>query len=678
MIQASRHLFALFIRAGGIFLLLYFFSCRGGNKPGEKKQYASLLDSTAYVGMETCKECHADKYETFIHTGMGLSFDVASPAKSAASFSPQALVVDSFRNLRYHPYWDRDSLKLLEFRLTGRDTVFRRTENISWIVGSGQHTNSHLWNANGYVYQAPATYYTQSRRWDLPPGFEGGFNSRFSRKIGLECMSCHNAYPKMVLGSENKYAFVANGIDCERCHGPGALHVQEKRAGNIVDINTAIDYSIVNPAKLPVDLQLDICQRCHIQGNAVLKPGKTFFDFRPGMSLQTVMDVYMPLYSGDEYGHIMASHAERMKQSKCFLVSTARAENPGTAKTGLRPYENSLTCVTCHDPHVSVRVTNDSVFNNKCISCHNTPMNGGTGASLSPVCGESVNERSKTGDNCVRCHMPRGGATDIPHVITTDHRIGIPIKKEAVKKIQDFAGLVCVNNPSPDSYSRAEAYLSFFEKFSGNTAYLDSARRYIGEGQTAGAASNFRQYIRWAYLKNDYTGVVNFVRSIPRVLDSLHRTSYTNEDAWTAYRIGESYVSLGDNSSAVTFFGRATELAPFVPDFRNKLAGAFFDVGKIAEARKEYYFLIRENPDFTSAYVSLGFLILSHEKNPVLAGEMYRRALALDPDNLQALLNMAGLKLYNGEVIAARFYLREVLKRDARNKQALYILRGLG
>ncbi len=68
----------------------------------------------------------------------------------------------------------------------------------------------------------------------------------------------------MVLGSENKYTHIPNGIDCERCHGPGELHIKEKFEGKIIDIANEIDFSIVNPAKLPIDLQFDVCQRCHI------------------------------------------------------------------------------------------------------------------------------------------------------------------------------------------------------------------------------------------------------------------------------------------------------------------------------------------------------------------------------------------------------------------------------
>ena len=36
------------------------------------------------LGMEVCGTCHLDKVQTFVHTGMGLSFDSASRSKSPA------------------------------------------------------------------------------------------------------------------------------------------------------------------------------------------------------------------------------------------------------------------------------------------------------------------------------------------------------------------------------------------------------------------------------------------------------------------------------------------------------------------------------------------------------------------------------------------------------------------
>src|SRR5690606_8783329 len=151
--------------------------------------------------MNTCKLCHQDIYNSFIETGMGKSFDLAGKQKSSGNFS-NASVYDNIENFHYQAFWAHDSLYIKEFRLEKNDTIFQRTEQVNFIIGSGQHTNSHLQNVNGYLNQMPMTYYTQKKQWDLPPGFENGFNSHFTRKIGLECMTCHNTYLKSVLDSE--------------------------------------------------------------------------------------------------------------------------------------------------------------------------------------------------------------------------------------------------------------------------------------------------------------------------------------------------------------------------------------------------------------------------------------------------------------------------------------------
>ncbi len=659
------------------YLIVFFTSCHQKENTTDNRLYASLEDSTTYVGIQTCRQCHQDKYETFIKTGMGMSFDRATKGKSSANFSNHELIIDSVNKLSYFPFWQNDSLKVIEFRKVGKDTVFKRVETIDWIVGSGQHTNSHLMNVNGYVYQAPFTFYTQKRKWDLPPGFEGGYSSRFSRKIGLECMSCHNAFPGMELGSENKYNFIPNGIDCERCHGPGSLHVKEKQEGKVVDTSKFIDYSIVNPAKLPINLQLDICQRCHIQGNAVLEEGKSFFDFRPGMKLSDVMNIYMPQFTGEEDAHIMASHAERMKMSKCFLFSEKQALEINKNHPTLTPYKNAMTCVTCHDPHVSVRATDKSVFNAKCKSCHNSKIIIDKPSMTESVCNESIIKRKENGDNCVKCHMPKSGSIDIPHVSTTDHWIRIPLKKDEIQKIREFSGLVCINNSSAGNRSKGEAYLSYFEKFSNNVAYLDSAKKYLDDTSQESVGKNFQLLVRWAFLKNDFKKVTEYANTISDPIKTLNKKSYTNDHAWTAYRIGDSYYALGENEKAIEYFSKATDLAPYQPDFRNKLAGALLDAGKTEEARKNYEFILKENPEFVSAYVSLGFLVLTQERNSELAEYFYDKALSLDPDNIQALLNKAGLKLYLGKREEAKKFLKEVIKRDYNNVQAKYLLKNI-
>src|SRR4029077_4946919 len=109
------------VSISGILFLSHFISCKEDKKSNEPFQYASLSDTTAYVGINTCKQCHSDKHETFMHTGMGLSFDQASPKKSSAVFKAHDKIYDRYKNLNYHPYWKGDSLMLLEYRLEKGD-----------------------------------------------------------------------------------------------------------------------------------------------------------------------------------------------------------------------------------------------------------------------------------------------------------------------------------------------------------------------------------------------------------------------------------------------------------------------------------------------------------------------------------------------------------------------------
>src|ERR1700761_2476969 len=107
--------------------------------------WRNVYDSSVhYVGMQTCRTCHEGVYQTFIQTGMGQSFGLATKQKSAADFSPEhALVYDKDLDYYYKPYWQNDSLYIMEFRVEGGDTVHKRIQRINYIVGSGQHTNSH-------------------------------------------------------------------------------------------------------------------------------------------------------------------------------------------------------------------------------------------------------------------------------------------------------------------------------------------------------------------------------------------------------------------------------------------------------------------------------------------------------------------------------------------------------
>lgn len=656
-------LFISFCTLTGLVLFTNLF-CNEEKSPKEELLYLNHSDTVDYVGMETCRACHNDIYRTFIETGMGQSFGKATRKKSAARFRDHDAVYDRFSGYHYKPFWKNDEFFIMEYRLNGKDTVHKRTEKVSYIIGSGHHTNSHIMEVNGYLFQMPLTFYTQQGRWDLPPGFENGNNTRFSRTIQFECMSCHNAYPKFIEGSLNKYAKIPEGIDCERCHGPGEVHVQQKILGKLVDTSKYIDYTIVNPKKLPYELQVDVCQRCHLQGNAVLREGKTFSDFKPGMPLSDYINVFMPKYEGRQDEFIMASHSERLQMSKCFIRS-----NQKKIRLNSKHYENamlsddhaSLTCISCHNPHVSVKATGNTRYNNTCKGCHEH-----AGLNL-PDCREKLSVRKLVNDNCSGCHMPRSGTIDIPHVTVTDHLIQVPVQKAKSNEIRKFIGLSAINNKAPGTAIKGEAYLAYFEKFEAKPEYIDSAFYYLKRSEDISPHAYFIHMVRLHFLKQDYGPIRTLAEGKPAA---------EIKDSWTNYRIGEAWYAAGNMQKAYEFYIQAVNLAPYNLDFRNKLGSAAANSEKLSEAKDAFEFIIRENPKFVAALSNLGFIYL-REKRVQEAEQMYRRALDLDPDYEPAIMNMAGLYLYRNEPGNAKKLLEQVIRKNPGNERAKNLLQRL-
>ena len=593
------------------------------------KTFLNLSDSAKYVGIETCKSCHQEIYESFIETGMGSSFDSATITKTSGVFNKNTVVKDPHLNFDYHPFLNNSQIYINEFRLKGRDTIYSNINKVDYIIGSGQHTNSHLQLINGYLFQMPLTFYTQKKIWDLPPGFENNNNARFTREIEAECLTCHNAYPKQVIGSNNKYTFIPKGIDCERCHGPGSIHVTEKRKGKFVNTKTDTDFTIVNPKKLSFELQVNLCQRCHLQGNAVLEKGKTFYDFKPGMKLSDVFSVFTPRTT-DTSKFIMASHADRLSLSKCFTVS------------------NTLNCITCHNPHKSVKTLKVEYFNDKCQSCHNQKPQ--------IICSD---KRAVLKDaSCTKCHMPKSSSIDIPHVTVTDHYIQRKPQQVKSNSTEKFIGLYSINNKYPSNELKAKAYLQQYEKFErDNSSLLDSAYHYIKQ-----VINNTQLKLHYYFLKENYTEVIqlNFQNQ--------------NLDYWSYYRIGEAYYKVNQIANSIEFYKKAIELQPNNLEIKQKLGIAYQSIGEIDKSKWLYEEIIVENPSYFKAYTNLGFIHLNANE-PKRALFYYEKALLLDPDNNAAQMNMAGYYIFIQEYDKAKEILRKNILLYPSNSQAIGVLR---
>ena len=92
-------------------------------------------------------------------------------------------------------------------------------------------------------------------------------------------------------------------------------------------------------------------------------------------------------------------------------------------------------------------------------------------------------------------------------------------------------------------------------------------------------------------------------------------------------RSGEAYYSTGDNQHASDFYNQAVKLEPYNLEFRNKLGAVLIDLSKPEQAKEQFEFIIKENPEYPQAYCNLGYLSCHINMIMAQAEQLYNKAL---------------------------------------------------
>jgi len=519
--------------------------------------------------------------------------------------------------LTYTVVAEEDGLYQEEFILApdGRKT-HRLRRRMDYVIGSGHVARTYLTESNGRLYELPLTWYTEKQQWDFSPGYATK-NGRFDRLMPDRCMACHNSYPGRLPFVEGKYTAVPEGIGCERCHGPGTLHVAERLA----DPKPAgdVDDTIVNPRHLSFERRLDVCNQCHLQTTvSVLREGRTIFGFQPSEALSNHLALFVAHdETGAEDDVAVVSHAERMRLSACFRA-TRTAERP-------------LECLTCHNPHEGFREQGPRYFNDTCTRCHNAE------ALASQMAQPEVRQQHAATANCIRCHMPKVEASDAPHATFTDHWIRV-VGGEPAASVPD----------------RPRAVMEpYFERDAGNR----EGQRYLGMALIVhGRQQNSPRLMA--------TGAATLEAGLGA--DTTHGEAY--------FLLGVAYQQLGALDRAIPALERAVRADPRVPQRLSALAQAYEDdardprvverlyrqalgiqpaladvrvryghflqaQGRVEEAVAAYEAALAEQPWFDAAALALGTALVARHQE-ALAEEAFRKALHLNPANTEVFRTM--------------------------------------
>ncbi|MCX6317823.1 MAG: multiheme c-type cytochrome [Bacteroidetes bacterium] len=370
-LKYRRSVLVLVVLTSAVFLLV---QCAGNDKKtGSAEGVTSNPRYEAYAASEQCASCHKDIYEKHLTTAHHLTGQPANAATIMGSFE------EGKNNYSYTP-----SILL---SMQKRDSEFyqvafykgeeKKAMRFDMVIGSGVMGESYLnWRGNR-LYQLPITFFTAANQWANSPGFP---NDRvlIDRPVTARCLECHISYATPTDSARMEpLSFDRNqliyGVDCQKCHGPAAAHVEyqskhpEDKQGKF----------IVNPVKLSRSKQMDICALCH--GGNIQKTTPSF-SFKAGDDLSDhfIIDTSTTVLLNSPVD-VHGNQVGLLKASKCFRMT------------------QTLTCNSCHNTHENQRGKTE-LFSQKCTGCHNT-----TDATFRTATHQQVQGIEK---NCIDCHMP--------------------------------------------------------------------------------------------------------------------------------------------------------------------------------------------------------------------------------------------------------------------------------
>jgi len=617
------------------------------------------VPTQAYAAPKSCVQCHATEAAGYATTGMARAFyrpqakdTVDAPARDRQFFHASS---STYYNMTEHDgkYYQRRWQQ-------GFDNKPENVEElqIDYIMGSGNHVRTYLHREkDGTLIELPLAWYSVlGGHWGMNPGFDNA-HPMTRRAIAYECMFCHNAYPQTPptahrdLSASPVYGpTLPEGIDCQRCHGPGAAHVKAAQTPGVS--LQEINAKIVNPVRLTNDRQMEVCEQCHLETTSTLLPDRIrHYDQEPfGYKANEPLAKFISYYSRDPAkgrtdNFEIASAPYRLRQSQCFLKS-----------------QGALTCESCHNPHDLHKGPESAAFYaSVCMKCHAANLPAKIALHQHPAA-----------TDCVSCHMPKRRTEDVVHVSMTDHLIQRhpPTSKELLAPLPET-----LDTPATAYRGPVKRYRLDHEDAATTDALYDAAAQVIDGSNLSDGIPALSELIRTQHPpqpnfsielgdamrhNGDLSGAIDAYRQA-LALDPLSSRAQR--------RLGVALGTAGQTEEALAVLQTATDREPgnYLLWYEKALIEARSGAHEkaISDLRKS----IELKPDFADAQNNLGSM-LAQSRDLRGAEAAFRAALTINPYDSGTRANLGRLLASENDWKRAAFQLQKAIQLDSANVDA--------
>src|ERR1700730_1820932 len=269
-------------------IICTFLLVRCIDKEAKHSKEISSQNYKQFSGSVKCANCHKNIYESHLHTAHYLTTRPAMAEYIKGNFEPG----------KNRFAYDGSMEVFMERRDSGfyqvgyYQGVERIAKRFDIVVGSGSKGQTYITSFQNRLYQLPVSYFTAANKWANSPQFPT-HPVIFNRPITSRCLECHSTFAQKLPGSNHEAEEfdrqIIYGVDCEKCHGAGANHVEYQTQNP----GEAKAMYIINPATFSRQQNLDLCGLCH---GGRLQKTRPSFEFIAGAKLSDyfVLDTVAP------------------------------------------------------------------------------------------------------------------------------------------------------------------------------------------------------------------------------------------------------------------------------------------------------------------------------------------------------------------------------------------------
>ncbi|MBP7998821.1 MAG: hypothetical protein KA314_13255 [Chloroflexi bacterium] len=278
--------------------------------PGASGQDGVSYELPAFVGSETCAECHEDLYNVFMQSGHPWKLNqVVNGEPPDYPFSEVPSPPDGYS-------WDQ----------------------ISYVIG-GYNWKARFMDLQGYIItgadeNATTQYNLANEELNTNADWVGYHAGEAN--LSYDCGACHTTgysprgHQDEMPGIVGTWAFA--GVQCEECHGPGSLHANHPLAYN-----------------MEIERDAAACGECHVRGEFTEVNAANGF-----------------IQHHEQY--------EELFQSKHVVIDCVVCHDPHAGVVQLREANQPTTRTTCENCHFKqAENQNNEVHLSltiECVQCH--------------------------------------------------------------------------------------------------------------------------------------------------------------------------------------------------------------------------------------------------------------------------------------------------------------------